>query len=674
MRFNALHVVNLIEYLKKKFEWSDEQLVIIGESKGGVIARYALTYMESPAYKINDYSPFFVDAADPGNMTYLALHPNLLTLGLENKVQALNPLMHKTRELITIDSPHQGANIPLSIQIAYKKVIGRVFPSFRNYTEAFNMGLESQAAEQLLLYHLKGKITPLSTVSGYLPAPEHASFYGQLRLLGDYPRYCKLMALSSGAINGKKQRNYDNTADRNPSDLLFGLNYWYGVKILNHILPFYGARLDLYTNPNGTGTVFDGGIGLHTFKLKVKFWKIKIESTYAGIYNEQHVAVNVKPYCTNAGGFYSTIYMPSLPAKLNQMDLFNGLGNATYTNGCVFANRTLPEGNSGYNAGYYICSNGTHFGFIPLQSALDYGNGLNSPLNRDIQNENINIKLSRTPFDVIMGYSDGINRSHLDYRDEYIYNITQAPASYCGNFDSPGELEYGAAYYDADQLNNFQSCKVRRSLLCLEIGDEERHLENWDLNRIASFQAEYDLHVNKRNPYYEYAGFNGPLNISGVYSKKDNFIITPTGYAKFFYNTNDSPTGIGFSYVNQQNQTYWFRSDAQMPVCVNDYAMKSNFTSNESANLESKLEENELLLIPNPASGSSVFCSYRLHGNNTSTIVQLLDATGKQLQQLEVSSEVNQVSLALDNLQQGLYFVSVANGENRIVKQLIIQK
>lgn len=46
MRFNALYLVNLIQELKNAAT-NDEQFIIMGESMGGIIARYALTYMES---------------------------------------------------------------------------------------------------------------------------------------------------------------------------------------------------------------------------------------------------------------------------------------------------------------------------------------------------------------------------------------------------------------------------------------------------------------------------------------------------------------------------------------------------------------------------------------------------------------------------------------------------
>lgn len=70
MRFNALYLLNFIELLKAKYNKSNEQFVMMGESMGGVIGRYTLTYMESDEYLNGDFSPFFIESAAPANAQY----------------------------------------------------------------------------------------------------------------------------------------------------------------------------------------------------------------------------------------------------------------------------------------------------------------------------------------------------------------------------------------------------------------------------------------------------------------------------------------------------------------------------------------------------------------------------------------------------------------------------
>jgi len=75
IRFNALYVVKLIEKLKCMMDDKDNhQFVIIGESMGGIVARYALTYMETDFYQNHITLPFFTDIADLNNTPYLATH------------------------------------------------------------------------------------------------------------------------------------------------------------------------------------------------------------------------------------------------------------------------------------------------------------------------------------------------------------------------------------------------------------------------------------------------------------------------------------------------------------------------------------------------------------------------------------------------------------------------
>src|SRR5690554_3472277 len=128
MRFNAMYVLNLIERLKVLYQGNEEQIVIIGESMGGVIARYVLSFMESEAYQEGDFSSFFVESNVPENMSYIENNSGITNIGFENRNEELVYQNHKTRSLITLDSPHQGANVPLSVQHAYRNLLKLVVP------------------------------------------------------------------------------------------------------------------------------------------------------------------------------------------------------------------------------------------------------------------------------------------------------------------------------------------------------------------------------------------------------------------------------------------------------------------------------------------------------------------------------------------------------------------
>lgn len=614
MRFNALHLVNLIEKLKSKTKNSDEQFVIIGESMGGLVGRYAMTFMESRQYLLGDFAGFFVEAPAPANSVYLASHPYLPLLGVINRNPLLVPQMHKTRELITLDTPHQGANVPISIQVLYTKAT-TLLGILPITTSVLNMGLGSYAAKQMLIYHMDGKTIPLSNVSGYLPAPQKATFFAQLKAMGNYPKFAKLMALSNGALNGTGQLDA-NGNERVPGDVLFHLGKYKEYKLFGNTYPLFDAHLDLFTNPDVLGTVLDAAVTFYVPVLKVKLFGVSINAIPVYLLHISEKAFGVKPHCVSAGG----------------------------------------------NLRFDILNQVIKFGFIPVQSALDYDNSIFTPLDLDIENENINTKLSKTPFDVFMGYTNGENWHHLFFRDELIYNITRDPAINCSD-------KY--IYFDADQISY---CNPQRSILNLEIGDEEMYIENWILNRKATFEAEYDVRVNERNPYYEYPSFlNGQLNMSGIYSKEKQFFIAPiVGEALFLHNapgaaSTSSFSSIGFTENNLVGK--WSEDIGSMGLCFHGKSISQNDLSDgeEVSNLK-------LRLYPNPTASGTIWAELQLINNNSNGLVQLLDPTGKMISEWQFRDQtaLSTIQLNISNLQQGLYFVRLIVGDEQVTQQLII--
>jgi hypothetical protein len=104
---NAMVMVSLINRVNDILAGkSNSQLVVLGPSMGGLITRYALSYMEQ------------------------------------------NEIPHNTRLYVSFDSPHFGANIPLGDQyfIKYASGIPFVDDSILNF-------LDSPAARQMLIYH-----------------------------------------------------------------------------------------------------------------------------------------------------------------------------------------------------------------------------------------------------------------------------------------------------------------------------------------------------------------------------------------------------------------------------------------------------------------------------------------------------------------------------------------
>ncbi len=301
MRFNALYLVNLLDYLKQQMAPGDfEQFVIMGESMGGIIGRYALAYMEDSRYEAKNTDLFFSDANDPNNKFYLGTHPEIFKLS-----SSWHPAgNHNTRLLITIDSPHQGANLPISIQLAYRHVMN----AFGNYigaaikaaTTAFNLMLDSQAAQQMLIYHIDTQAG-----SGYKTYQRHEdnlSFYGQLQdQLGGYPQYAKVVLMSSGALDGTNQPNVFTGGLRSANDRLLDFKASLFARVLWLKVPIFKGNVRALTNPNGQGHVFDAQAGFYGIRIKLKWFGIKIHIGYHPMFTWNENA-NVRAYCTTAGG------------------------------------------------------------------------------------------------------------------------------------------------------------------------------------------------------------------------------------------------------------------------------------------------------------------------------------------------------------------------------------
>jgi hypothetical protein len=143
---NAHLLENVIEWVNANKDVDAEQNVVIGQSMGGPVARYALRHMEQTSR------------------------------------------MHDTRLYVSFDGPHQGANIPLALQAGVHHLVNStlkygivsiplkdMFPQVQNLYD----GVNAPAARQMLIYSLNGTGTNLT-----LNSAEHDAFYAELHSMG----------------------------------------------------------------------------------------------------------------------------------------------------------------------------------------------------------------------------------------------------------------------------------------------------------------------------------------------------------------------------------------------------------------------------------------------------------------------------------------------------------
>jgi pimeloyl-ACP methyl ester carboxylesterase len=168
---NAYLLVELINQINANKPHS-EPLVVVGFSMGGLVARYALTYMEE------------------------------------------NGMNHETKLYVSFDSPHKGAHVPVGIQAFAKTFDSEVYESmFPGLGEALKL-TNAPAAKQMLKYYIDDP----AEYSGELAInPVYQTFFNDLKSQNNYdgfPRLCRKVGISLGSWNGIGQRsNLDLNSD-----------------------------------------------------------------------------------------------------------------------------------------------------------------------------------------------------------------------------------------------------------------------------------------------------------------------------------------------------------------------------------------------------------------------------------------------------------------------------
>ncbi len=153
---NAMLFINLIDtvqYIMGEAGTLKEnpQIVVVGPSMGGLITRYALTYMEKTG------------------------------------------MHHHVRNWISFDSPHKGANIPLGIQ-HWLRFFAEVAGS--EGAQAGLIKINSIAAKQMMLYHY-------SATAGGLAGPDamRSVFVNDIDTMG-FPLETRIVAVADGSGMG----------------------------------------------------------------------------------------------------------------------------------------------------------------------------------------------------------------------------------------------------------------------------------------------------------------------------------------------------------------------------------------------------------------------------------------------------------------------------------------
>jgi len=609
IRDNAAHVVDLLQWLKcpdkfdlQAIEGPAHQFVIIGESMGGIVGRYALAWMESNA----------------------------------EELECANELNHNTRLLITVDSPHQGAIIPLSMQHLLDDGI---------LNSLFGMGtiadiviarkfLRSPAATQLLALHVDNKVGDTyfnhNNRTTFLNDINEL-FLGESNTLG----FCKEVAISSGDLRGNPQITGDDEIDALSN--IITLDKVISIRFLN--LQRDISRKEFLLNVNGVGEIYSNNFSLNLISININFcgpitlgWcplcfqfsfpcGINVTDDWKQIYNQSEDS-DMECFECLPGGFYS-FDLPSQATMDNVNIVANVLRKIVYMPGFV---------------AYSLTREIDKFCFIPIHSALNYGNlmiGFPSYF-PDILNQTPTINMAMTNFDLITGqyFGDNSNRNHVFFRNHTLSSSFSPP------FEFP-------------TLSN----GLESSFLNREIGEEVMHIEGFSINRDAIFQAENDIfHGQTTNPHYSYPSsptpvvriLGAPSNTNGIFSTDDQFTVGSGFTAELVSDIQEVDLGTIGSYN-------W--TDEEQSVC-NIYTKHELILS--SRNHETF--EDEIKIFPNPSNGY-----LQIEGKVKS--IELYNGMG-QIINFSNRFESNNFQIK----EKGLYFLKTIDDKNNIRTFKIIVK
>ncbi len=629
MRENAKGIVALLDYLKSIMN-TNEQFVVFAESMGGIIARYALTYMENDLYTQNP------NASKPSQM-------------------------HNTRLYISNDAPHQGATVPASVQAFYRnteksiyykilKGIDKLIPlvSDKKY---WNDALNHTSVQQLLAYHIDA--------NG--PHPNRVQFMNELIALNPqtngYPAYTKMIAFTDGLLSGQQQLKIDNNI-LNPGDNLFELDIMLKVRIFKRIsIDLLREEIDLkavdvhkpFEPVNQHKTRF-----LKYIKFKGclrSFLRLDIPGYIkCGIsYDNSNQVIPAQNYTSNydteAAGFFSILSIlydnidaMSFHNKFFQnnafIDLNTGELKTTFTSSkySPLSYLSTPE----IHIRLKIASKG--FAFIPVHSAIDfdYHKTLNISTDYNLLQHNVqDFLLTYSPFHVISGF-----------------NYTGA------GYPKDASVEKNSKNWSHGFINNTEiNNQKNQYYLNREIGDHTLYINNLDLgSRNSSFNST-KIKLGVQNENYTYEMDNSNTNsIKFVYSKLKNF--------KF-----KEPSIITVNYQDEYLEGEYLTNEGSL--------IKNQSTiipcKVEHKRLNSNLKNTEINIYPNP------FNKEIQIGNliaKEKYQIQIMNILGQRLYNSEFISNENGIEVIDTDflIENNLYLVSIYLENNLISSFKIIKK
>ncbi len=630
MRDNAKGIVALLDYLKSIMN-TNEQFVVFAESMGGIITRYALTYMENDLYTQN---------------------PN----------SSKPTQMHNTRLYISNDAPHQGATVPASVQSFYRNTEKSTFYKILKYAnyiipmvsnkKLWDDALNHKSVQQLLAYHIDA--------DG--PHQSRIDFMNDLISLNPqtngYPAYTKMMAFTDGLLSGQSQLKLNDTILK-PGDNLFEIDIALKLRLLKLIkVEILKEEIDL--RAVDVNRPYDP-INIHKtrFITKLKFKGclrsflrrdfiefVKCGLTYDNS-NQVIPSLNITSnYDTEAAGFFSilSIISDNSDALNSHNKFFNGSGFVDLQTGevrsMITTSKYLPMSylkTPEIHTRLRISSQG--FAFIPVHSAIDfdYHKTLNISTDYNLLQHNVqDFLLANSPFHVISGF----NYSGAGYPKD-------------------ASVEKNSKNWSHGFINNTEIDGARNQFyLNREIGDHTLYLNNLNINlRNADFNT-IKLFNGIQSPYYTYIkdGFDKyPSSTWNIYSKLNSFAFLEPSLVNLYY---QDEYQVGKYLLNEG---MLMANQKRFIPCDNKHSRLSKISNNK-----------DILIYPNPFV-DKILINYLQ--SNSMYKIRITDIVGKAIDEIFVDSN-NEGSADVNlfkNLMSGVYILEIYS-QNELISNFKLIK
>ena len=162
-------------------------------------------------------------------------------------------------------------------------------------------------------------------------------------------------------------------------------------------------------------------------------------------------------------------------------------------------------------------------------------------------------------------------------------------------------------------------------------------------------------------------------NIKELQSLNNELATNPSVFAPYF-------TGLGvhnfWSSTTLPNQTLnaWYWSNA-IGISTNDLKTNSNYVlcvrGNPSLSLNTIEPHTSIKIHPNPTSD---FVSISFPSYTTSAKIEIVDAMGKIVLSKEIVVNSNEYLLHTEAISEGIYYLSIINGNNKNTYKIIMKK